>query len=160
MGEVKREGSFGGNISIGTASLILIFIVLCLVTFGVLSLSSAGSEWRLSEKNMTAVRGYYEADSKAVDFQLAMEDIFIKAREKAASEDTFLSEVSTMAGEFFVPEDEAVETIIEMPYGQGLFVKLVPDRQEAYGYRIGEWRVIEVDTYDVDNRMPVWTGEE
>lgn len=159
MGEAKKESSFGGNISIGTASLILIFIVLCLVTFGVLSLSSAGSEWRLSEKNLVAVKGYYEADCKAVDFQLAMEEAFAEAK-KTSSENTFYENVSALAGDYYIAEDEAVETLIEMPYGQGLFVKLVPDWDENFGYRIGEWRVVEVTTYEVDRRMPVWTGEE
>ncbi len=63
-----NEKQSGGRVSIGTSSLILIFIILSLTVFGLLSLSSAGSDWKLAQKNAEAVKGYYEADSLAVEF--------------------------------------------------------------------------------------------
>ena len=45
----KSESKSGANI--GSASLILIFIVLCLGTFGLLSLSSAKNDLDLAERN-------------------------------------------------------------------------------------------------------------
>ena len=58
-----NENQWGGRANIGMSSLILIFIVLCLTVFGLLSLSSAGSDWKLARKNAEAVRGYYKAGS-------------------------------------------------------------------------------------------------
>ncbi len=45
----KSEMKSGANI--GSASLILIFIVLCLGTFGLLSLTSAKNDLDLAERN-------------------------------------------------------------------------------------------------------------
>ena len=52
------------KVSIGASSLILIFIVLCMATFGLLSLSSAQGDLKLARRNADAVKGYYEADNK------------------------------------------------------------------------------------------------
>ena len=45
----KQESGFKANI--GSSSLILIFIVMCLVTFGMLSLTSAKSDLSLANRN-------------------------------------------------------------------------------------------------------------
>jgi len=50
---------------VGGSSLLVIFAVLCLTVFAVLSLSSVRAEGRLSEASAEAVRGYYEADCEA-----------------------------------------------------------------------------------------------
>ena len=70
-----NENKWGGRANIGTSSLILIFIVLCLTIFGLLSLSSAGSDWKLARKNAEAVRGYYKADGQAVEFLAMVEEV-------------------------------------------------------------------------------------
>ena len=56
--------TFRNKVNIGLSSLILIFIVLCLSTFGLLSLSSARGDLELAERGAEAVKAYYEADSK------------------------------------------------------------------------------------------------
>ena len=55
----------GGNLNIGTSSLLLIFIVLSLVSFAVLSLSSALTDKRLTESNLERTTMYYEACNQA-----------------------------------------------------------------------------------------------
>ena len=58
------EKSSRNKVSIGASSLILIFIVLCMATFGLLSLSSAQGDLKLARRNADAVKGYYEADNE------------------------------------------------------------------------------------------------
>jgi len=55
------------GIGIGSASLILIFSVLCLTVFSLLTLSMANREKELSEKLESSVENYYAADSAAVE---------------------------------------------------------------------------------------------
>ena len=62
----KQESGFKANI--GSSSLILIFIVMCLVTFGMLSLTSARSDLSLANRNADAVAEYYRAIRKARHF--------------------------------------------------------------------------------------------
>lgn len=51
--------------AVGGSSLLVIFVVLCLTVFAVLSLSSVRADGRLSEASGAAVRAYYEADCEA-----------------------------------------------------------------------------------------------
>lgn len=67
----KSEMKSGANI--GSASLILIFIVLCLGTFGLLSLTSAKNDLDLAERNAAAVSGFYQADAKGEEFRMEAE---------------------------------------------------------------------------------------
>ena len=55
--EIRRKAN------IGSSSLILIFIVLCLVTFSVLSLGNAKREDALSHRSADSVQEYYRADA-------------------------------------------------------------------------------------------------
>lgn len=53
------------GIGVGTISLIMIFSVLCLTIFAMLTLSTANAEKALADRSSAFVRGYYEADSAA-----------------------------------------------------------------------------------------------
>ena len=59
---MKRNFSLS---TIGGSALMMIFAVLCLTVFAVLSLSTAKAGERLSEGSRNAVVNYYEADAEA-----------------------------------------------------------------------------------------------
>ena len=59
----NKQQSYFGNI--GTSSLLVIFLVLCLATFAILTLSSARSDYSFSERLAAHRLGYYEASGKA-----------------------------------------------------------------------------------------------
>ena len=52
------------HIGTGVTSLLMIFVVLCLTTFGILSYTSANAEVALTKKNSDYVEAYYRAYSK------------------------------------------------------------------------------------------------
>ena len=58
---------------VGGSSLLVIFSVLCLTVFALLSLSTVQADRRLSEASVKAVAAYYEADCQA-------EEIFARLR--------------------------------------------------------------------------------
>ena len=95
-----NEKQSGGRVSIGTSSLILIFIILSLTVFGLLSLSSAGSDWKLAQKNAEAVKGYYEADSLAVEFAAMVEEVLSRYSRQTDDEE-YLRLVKEELGSFF-----------------------------------------------------------
>lgn len=152
-----NERQSGGRANIGTSSLILIFIILCLTIFGLLSLSSAGGDWKLAEKNAEAVRGYYQADSQAVEFAAMVEEQLAQCIQ-AASDEEYLELVKGKLGEFYREDTGSLQTDIEMPYGQMLRVELEPCREEETGYRILAWNVYHSVEYEIDQSRPVWTG--
>lgn len=59
----KKSGHLG--IPIGTSSLLMVFIVLCLSIFGAISYIAAYNDYRLSQKTAENVKAYYNADNLA-----------------------------------------------------------------------------------------------
>lgn len=53
------------GVNIGGASIIMVFSVLCLTIFAVLTLVSANAESNLANKSVTSVKNYYEAEAQA-----------------------------------------------------------------------------------------------
>ena len=62
---MKRTQGNRGFGSMGASSVLMIFVVLCLTTFGVLSLVSAKADLRLTDKTLAAAQDYYAADAGA-----------------------------------------------------------------------------------------------
>ena len=51
--------------NIGSVTLLMIFIVLCMITFAALSLSSAASDYQTARKSATHAQEYYKASGRA-----------------------------------------------------------------------------------------------
>ena len=64
MNRKQKQYSFRPPV-VGGSSLLVMFCVLCLTTFAVLSLSTVRAGDRLAEASMEAVQEYYEADQEA-----------------------------------------------------------------------------------------------
>lgn len=62
---MKRNKQQSTFINIGSSSLLMVFLVLCLTTFAILSLSSAQSDYSFSKKFAEHKTEYYEASSRA-----------------------------------------------------------------------------------------------
>lgn len=143
MKEEKRKAT---GMQVGSASLVMVFAVLCLTIFAVLSVVTARGEWNLAEKSANAVTAYYEADCRAVE-------IF---DEIAASYD----------GTFTLPQDcsAQVETVDGVDYltyavaiddGQELWVEVY---YEENALKIAHWMVQESGTWIADESINVWGG--
>jgi len=66
------------SLSVGGPTIIMIFVILCLTTLGTLSLVTANTDLRLTEKTAAYTVAYYEADSLGEEF-LAEVDGIIRA---------------------------------------------------------------------------------
>ena len=64
---MNRQGS-RFRLHAGTASILLVFVTLCLISFAVLSLVNANADLRLSKKIAERNTAYYEAVSEAERF--------------------------------------------------------------------------------------------
>ena len=70
MNEQKKKPIIG----IGTTSIVLIFVMLCMLTFSVLSLATAQADLRLSRKSAERTTAYYDAENRANDILLSVID--------------------------------------------------------------------------------------
>lgn len=80
MKKDKQQSSF---VNIGSSSLLIIFLVLSLVAFAVLSLVSAHSDHKLTGRLAAHKTEYYEASSKAERILAKMDAVFIEQAEEA-----------------------------------------------------------------------------
>lgn len=173
MKKDREQTSFA---NIGSSSLLIIFLILCLTTFAILSLSSAKSDYSLSERLAEHKSQYYKASSKAEDI---LEEID-KTLEKLAGENdkaglsgssaAFLSSSYIKAAEQTLnncqidgtaisctPQEEKLLITYTVPSGekQTLDVALeVTDftRQETY-YKIKKWQITGTGTWEGDDTL-------
>lgn len=132
------------NANIGSSSLILVFIVLCLVTFSVLSLGNAKREDALSRRNADSVKEYYRADTEGEAF-LQMADQALRRGDKDSLAPYLQSDTGTYC------------TDISMEAGQALRVELSLD-WEKQSYQVLSWKVYHWEDYEIDRSVPVWSG--
>ena len=126
-GEASRN-----KVNIGASSLILIFIVLCMATFGLLSLSSAQGDLKLDQVLTEEMGEGKDSTQCSLD---------IKDR----------------LGELYNRENGLISTDIPMDRGQSLRIELVLMCVQKH-YDIKSWYVYASDEYEIDNSMPVWGG--
>ncbi|NBJ97846.1 hypothetical protein D5282_10985 [bacterium 1xD8-48] len=78
----KQQSYF---VNIGSSSLLVIFLILCLVTFAILSLSSAKSDYTFSERLAEHKRAYYEASARAEDIVGEIDSILYETSHEVGS---------------------------------------------------------------------------
>ena len=75
-----------GTMAIGTPSAILVFVVLCLTSFGALAFSTANADLKLSTQTAENVTDYYAADASAQWALMKLDETLAAAPETSASE--------------------------------------------------------------------------
>lgn len=161
----KKSAPF---VNIGSSLLLVIFLILCLVTFATLSLTSAQSNYNFSEKLANRKTDYYSASNQAerildrIDNVLAdtyadtsaayfsaaerrlTEIKFTGAEEDASLEMNFSTEVPTVAYTVPVNEKQALSVILE----------ILPVNKNTEGYyRIRQWKVVSTEEWSGDNTL-------
>ena len=122
--------------TIGAASLLTVFAVLCLVIFALLSLSTVSANERLSEASRASVEAYYAADCRAeailADIRAGETPEGVELRGDTYSYTCPISETQTLA---------------------------VTVRAEGDNYEILRWQAVSTVDWVSDDSLPVWDGE-
>lgn len=146
------------KVSIGASSLILIFIVLCMATFGLLSLSSAQGDLKLARRNADAVKGYYEADNKGQQWLKGVDEVLKEEMGKGQDSTQCSLEIKDRLGDLYDRETGLISTDIPMDRGRSLRIELVLMCGEKR-YEVKSWYVYNSEEYEIDTSMPVWGGQ-
>ena len=146
MTEKKREGF--APPALGGSSLLVVFAVLALTVFALLSLSTVRADVRLGDATEKMVSGYYAADVKA-------QEILAKLRTGAP-----------------LPEDVEFETTIsDYPdHSETIFSYSIPisDTQELQvevlvepdgSYQVRRWQAAAVGGWTFDDSLDLWDGD-
>ena len=131
------------NLNLGTSSLLLIVVVLSLVSFAVLSLSSALSDKKLTDKTVDKNVSYYSACNEAYEKLADLDKKLIDIYKASADEASYLKAC----------EDLDLEMIIPVTEYQGLEVKVIPNyplSDEDTFYSISSWKLIHTSEPKLD----------
>ena len=146
MGETRQKI----GINVGSASIVMVFAVLCLTIFSVLSFVTANHERKLAEKTAEAVQQYYQADWKA---EMYYEELEKQLQEGVSVESLSGLDMTVQA----MAEETQIQYAVPVDDAQELQVQLtvLPNRE----LQVKQWTVVAVKQWDYDETIPVWDGE-
>lgn len=88
---MKRNGGF--QISTGVTSILMIFVILCLTTFGILSYTSAKADYSFAVKNADYISSYYDAYSRVNEKIAAIDEIVNQMENNTDNMSQYLSDI-------------------------------------------------------------------
>lgn len=89
------------KVSTGITSIMMIFVVLCLTAFGVLSYSSANADIKLSVKNADSKLEYYQAEGEINEKICDVDGIILKVRQKNLGGDEYYEAIKKAVREAY-----------------------------------------------------------
>lgn len=128
----KRNPQF--SMHVGSASLLMIFVILCLVSFATLSIVSANADRKLTAKVLERTSAYYEACNEAEADLSALDQTLEEAYVSATSEEEYFS----MTGhdktyDITISDLQELHVAVEILY---------PAASGDPYYRITSWQVV------------------
>lgn len=136
----------GGSVS-GAVSLVMIFCVLCLAVFSVLTLATAERERGLSELSAQRAAEYYAADRRAVEIAAAL------AAGETPEDVEVESAVSTG------PAGTVREEAFALPSGGDLLLEVRLEIGETGEITVLTWKTVYAGDWDVDDTITLWDGD-
>jgi len=121
--------------AVGGSSLLVIFAVLCLTVFALLSLSAVQADGRLTEIRADAVRAYYEAEEEA-------ERILASLRNGIVPDGVTVTEAG-------------YQYSCEITDTQKLMVTVVVDGTDD---TVLQWQMVSTADWQEDDNLNVWDG--
>lgn len=147
---------FGMNI--GSASLVLIFAVLCLTLFATLTLLSAKNEMKLTCKYEESVTQYYAADSKAQEDLQCIENILLSASKTSANKTTYIKNQCEKYNFTYTQKNNKIYIIFNENINteQILHVSIKVNSINNKKYEIMQWKKINIDEINIDESINVY----
>lgn len=143
MAEKKREGF--APPALGGSSLLVVFAVLALTVFALLSLSTVRADARLGDAAAQAVSGYYAADCKAQEILARLRNGEIPVEVTAHTEDSWHLMTRYV---YAVPISDTQE----------LQVEVLVDTADG-SYSVERWQAAATGRWEADTSLELWDGE-
>lgn len=136
------------NLNLGTSSLLLIFVVLSLVSFAVLSLSSALSDKKLTDKSVDKNVAYYEACNKAQERLSEIDKEYIDVYTSSPDEETYIEKCKSVDSKILIPvtDYQGLEVIVEPFY---------PVSDTDRFFKISSWKLVYISQPEIDFHVDV-----
>lgn len=133
---MKKNSTFSLP-AVGLSSLLVIFAVLCLTVFSLLSVSTVNAHRHLAENSRNAVSAYYQADCEAEQ---------ILAELRSGRIPTNVQQENNQYIYSCVISDTQMLTVC---------VEVTDD-----DYTILRWQAVSTADWEANDKLPVWDGEK
>ena len=144
----KRKRDDFAPPALGGSSLLVVFAVLALTVFALLSLSTVRADVRLGDAAAKAVTDYYAADTRA-------QEILAQLRNGQTPDDV---EISTSIAQYPGGIEYTHTYAVPISDTQELQVEVLVDGADS-SYRIPGWQAVSVGEWNADTTLDLWDGE-
>ena len=135
------------NINLGISSILLIFFVLSMVSFAVLSLSSALSDKKLTEKTVLKNTTYYDACNRMQYMLADLDKEYMDYYADSSSEQEYIN-ACTASTTLTVDVSEYQQLVVTV-------TPTYPVNDDDHLYEIESWKLVYNHEPDIDFSIPV-----
>lgn len=122
------------GLNIGSSSILMIFVILCLICLAVLTLVSASSDNKLSKKVLERTSAYYAACNEAEKALAGVDQTLASIYKNSADEESYFTTVGRSKSYIIsISELQTLQVNIEILY---------PESDNDTFYRITSWQVL------------------
>ncbi len=135
--------------AVGGSSLLVIFAVLCLTVFALLSMSTVQADKRLSDASAETVKGYFDADSAA-------EAILARLRRGEVPDGVTVTDLPLASG----VGDSFLSAQYACPISPTQVLRVAVLFRGGLGdsYEIRYWQAVSSAQWEPDDSITVWDG--
>lgn len=154
----KKDSSQNAGMGVGYVSVMLIFALICLTIFAVLSFKAAISTDSFNDRSGEFMRQYYAADTAAKKTLSQLNDCAFNAKSSGFFEDSFTERAQSIDGVSVRPTSKGLSVSYRVAINdhQELLVNVVFDDSGKYG--IEQWKSQNIYEENSDDHLGVWDG--
>lgn len=146
---MNHKKSYG--INIGTSSILVIIVILCLVCFAGLSIVSANADYKLSQKLADRTTAYYQASMLANERLVLLNDSLYEIYVDCADENSYFETIKeslsdSLTFSYPVSDIQALSVTVEPLY---------PADSKSRFFNITAYQVITTKEPETDDSLPV-----
>lgn len=150
---MNKKKSYGVNV--GTSSILVIIVILCLVCFAGLSIVSATADYKLSSKLAERTTSYYNASNLANEKLGELHHAFLTLYRESATQEEYMQKIKESYGDsltasYSVNDLQSLIVSIEPVY---------PEDENGNFFKITQFQVITTEEVELDNSLPVLFGD-
>ncbi|MFZ2539144.1 MAG: hypothetical protein WAX04_09630 [Oscillospiraceae bacterium] len=157
----------GTGVNIGSVSILVIFVLLCLTTFATLSLVSANADAKLTDSAAKSLSEFYLADSQAEELlsSIDLKLIATTTSDKSSYFKSCIDSLSALSGVTTYENSDGIVVDYSVPVNDNrkLCVSLnllYPNEANGKRFRLEKWQTVYTGEWEADDSLNLWDSDE
>ncbi len=156
-----RKKKFSG-FGVGSTSIIMIFIVLCLTTFSILSFVSSNVGYNFAQKSKEHTQMFYDAQLRATEVLSQIDTTLYAASSDPSGYNNYIFGLQNFSGIKVVQKKDSFTVSYETKISDNQVISVelrVPLKPSDERYKITKWASTSVDlNYNQNGQQNIWVG--